>query len=49
MLKYNLDITTQKEVETIVLQTYYNPQHEDKPQHSHNIYRRKNYMITNIK
>ena len=48
MLKYDSDITTQKEVETIVLRTCYNPRHGDKPQHSHNVYRRKNYIITNI-
>ena len=48
MLKYDSDITAQKEVETIVLRTYYDPQYGDKPQHSHDIYRRKNYVITNI-
>ena len=48
MLKYNSDITTQKEAETIVLRTYYNPRHGDKPQHSHDIYGRKNYVITDI-
>ena len=48
MLKYDSDITTQKEAETIVLRTCYNPRHEDKPQHLHDICGRKNYVITDI-
>ena len=48
MLKYDFDVTTQKEAETVVLQTCYNPQYGDKLQHSHDVYGRKNYVITNI-
>ena len=48
MLKYDSDITAQKEAETVVLRTCYNPRHGDKPQHSHDIYGRKNCVITDI-
>ena len=49
ILKYNFNITIQKEVETIMLQTYYNLQYKDKLQYLYNIYKKKNYVITNIK
>ena len=48
MLKYNFDITAQKEAETVVLRTCYNLQYEDKPQHLYDIYERKNYVIIDI-
>ena len=49
MLRYNLDVTIQKEEELVVLQTCYDPQHMDKPRHSHDIYGRKDHVATNIK
>ena len=49
MLKYDSDVTAQKEAETVVLRTCYDPRHGDKPQYSHDVYRRKNCVITNIK
>ena len=48
MLKYDSDVTAQKEAETVVLRTYYNSRYGDKPQHSHDIYGRKNYVIIDI-
>ena len=48
MLKYDSDVTAQKEAETVVLRTCYDPRHGDKPQHSYDVYGRKNYVITNI-
>ena len=48
ILKYDSDVTAQKEAETVVLQTCYDPRYGDKPQHSHDVYRRKNYVITDI-
>ena len=48
MLKYDFNVTAQKEVETIVLRTCYNLRYGDKPQHSHDVYGRKNYVIIDI-
>ena len=48
MLKYDSDITTQKEAENMVLRTCYDSRHGDKPQHSHDVCGRKNHIITNI-
>ena len=48
ILKYDSDITAQKEAETVVLRTCYNLRYGDKPQHLHDIYGRKNYVITDI-
>ena len=48
MLKYDFNVTAQKEAETIVLRTCYNLRHGDKPQHSHDVYGKKNYVIIDI-
>ena len=48
MLKYDSDITAQKEVEIVMLRTCYNLRHGDKPRHSHDVYGRKNYVIIDI-
>ena len=49
MLRYDSDITTQKEEELVVLRTCYDPQHMDKSQYSHDIYGRKDHVIIDIK
>ena len=48
ILRYDSDVTAQKEEELVILQTCYDPRHIDKPRHSHNVYGRKDHVVTNI-
>ena len=49
ILRYDSDVTAQKEEELVVLQTCYDPRHMDKPRHSYDVYGKKDHVVTNIK
>ena len=48
MLRYDSDVTAQKEEELVMLQTCYDSQYMDKPRYSHNVYGRKDYVVIDI-